>query len=167
MPTPCPPSRSRPFSTWRDRKSVVTLEGFDGEASRGTREAQVYERTDPRGEHRTLMGPRRIPGSVGFREPLEVARLRLMTKARSTPSPLARLVARIVGRVHEDDLERSRAVHLDDPLALPPYPGEMRRLRREHEIGASGKLARPPLAELLAHPQEHRSLDDGHVLVHR
>ncbi len=43
------------FSTWRDRKSVVTLEGFDGEASRVTREAQVYERTDPRGEHRTLM----------------------------------------------------------------------------------------------------------------
>ncbi len=75
-----PPSRSRPFSTWRDRKSVVTLEGFDGEASRGTREAQVYERTDPRGEHRTLMGPRRTPGSVGFREPLEVARLRLMTE---------------------------------------------------------------------------------------
>ena len=43
------------FSTWRDRKSVVTLEGFDGEASRVIREAQVYERTDPRGEHRTLM----------------------------------------------------------------------------------------------------------------
>ena len=43
------------FSTWRDRKSVVTLEGFDGEASRVTREAQVYERSDPRGEHRTLM----------------------------------------------------------------------------------------------------------------
>src|SRR5207249_11713972 len=69
----------------------------------------------------------------------------------STPSPLARLVARIVGRVHEDDLERPHAVHLDDPLALPRYPAEMRHLRREHEIGAGGKLARPPLLELLAH----------------
>jgi hypothetical protein len=36
------------FSTWHDRKSVVTLEGFDGKTSRVTREAQVYERTDPR-----------------------------------------------------------------------------------------------------------------------
>jgi Outer membrane lipoprotein-sorting protein len=43
------------FSTWHDRKSLVTLEGFDGEEKRVTRDAQVYERTDPRGEHRTLM----------------------------------------------------------------------------------------------------------------
>ena len=43
------------FSTWHDRKSLVTLQGFDGEVSRVMREAQVYERTDPRGEHRTLM----------------------------------------------------------------------------------------------------------------
>src|SRR5438128_4231675 len=43
------------YSAWHDRKSLVTLEGFDGEVSRVTREAEVYERTDPRGEHRTLM----------------------------------------------------------------------------------------------------------------
>ena len=43
------------FSTWHDRKSLVTLQGFDGEVSRVMREAEVYERTDPRGEHRTLM----------------------------------------------------------------------------------------------------------------
>src|SRR5438046_9889175 len=43
------------FSTWHDRKSLVTLQGFDGEGSRVMREAQVYERTDPRGEHRPLM----------------------------------------------------------------------------------------------------------------
>ena len=42
-------------STWHDRKSLVTLQGFDGEVSRVMREAEVYERTDPRGEHRTLM----------------------------------------------------------------------------------------------------------------
>ena len=43
------------FSTWHDRKSLVTLQGFDGEVSGVMREAEVYERTDPRGEHRTLM----------------------------------------------------------------------------------------------------------------
>jgi hypothetical protein len=43
------------FSTWHDRKSLVALEGFDGEVSRATREAEIYERTDPHGEHRTLM----------------------------------------------------------------------------------------------------------------
>jgi len=42
------------FSTWRDCRSVVRLEGFDGQ-NRVTREAAVYQRTDPRGEHRTLM----------------------------------------------------------------------------------------------------------------
>jgi hypothetical protein len=42
------------FSTWRDRRSVVTLEGFD-DTHRVTREAEVYEKTDPRGEQRTLM----------------------------------------------------------------------------------------------------------------
>jgi len=43
------------FSTWHDRRSLVTLEPFDGAVSGVTREAAVYERTDPRGEHRTLM----------------------------------------------------------------------------------------------------------------
>lgn len=43
------------FSAWHDRKSLVTLQGFDGEASGVTREARIYERTDPRGDHWTLM----------------------------------------------------------------------------------------------------------------
>src|SRR5206468_10281357 len=83
------------------------------------------------------------------------------------PSPLVRLVPRVVGRVHVEYLEGSLAVHLDDPLALPRYPAEMRHLRREHEVGAGGELVRPALLELLARPEEHRSLDDRHVLVLR
>jgi hypothetical protein len=43
------------FSTWHDRRSLVTLEPFDGGDGGVAREAVVYERTDPRGEHRTLM----------------------------------------------------------------------------------------------------------------
>src|SRR6266849_1324666 len=43
------------FATWHDRRSLVTLEPFDGAVSGVTRDAVVYERTDPRGEHRTLM----------------------------------------------------------------------------------------------------------------
>jgi hypothetical protein len=43
------------FGAWHDRKSVVTVEGFDGDARRITREARVYERTDPSGEHWTSM----------------------------------------------------------------------------------------------------------------
>jgi len=43
------------FSTWHDRRSLVRLEPFDGAVRGVTREAAVYERTDPRGEHRTLM----------------------------------------------------------------------------------------------------------------
>jgi hypothetical protein len=42
------------FATWRDRRSVVTIEGFD-ESNHVRREAEVYEQTDPRGEHRALM----------------------------------------------------------------------------------------------------------------
>src|SRR5262249_59057226 len=48
------------FATWRDRKSVITLEGVDG-ANRTVREAEVYERTDPRGEPRALFEDR-APG---------------------------------------------------------------------------------------------------------
>jgi len=43
------------FATWHDRRAVVTLEGFDEDVLRTTREAEVLERTDPAGEHRTLM----------------------------------------------------------------------------------------------------------------
>jgi hypothetical protein len=42
------------FATWRDRRSLVTIEGFDG-SNHVIREAEVYEQTDPRGEHRALM----------------------------------------------------------------------------------------------------------------
>ena len=42
------------FSTWHDRRSLVTLEGFDPDR-RTTREAEIFEQNDPRGEHRTLM----------------------------------------------------------------------------------------------------------------
>jgi len=50
------------FSTWQDRKSVVTLEGFDGE-NHTTREAEVWERTDPHGEHREVFAYR-SPGEL-------------------------------------------------------------------------------------------------------
>ncbi|HLY38143.1 MAG TPA: outer membrane lipoprotein-sorting protein [Candidatus Binatia bacterium] len=43
------------FAAWRERRSVVALEGFERDASRISREARVYERSDPRGEHRTMM----------------------------------------------------------------------------------------------------------------
>src|SRR5206468_10816025 len=80
-------------------------------------------------------------------------------------SALSRLVPRIVGRVHEDELEGPHAVHLYDRLALPRRPCEMRHLGREQEVRADGKLARPVLVELLAHREVHPPLYDGHVLV--
>lgn len=42
------------FSTWHDRRTVVTLEGFD-DSRRTTREAEIFEQNDPQAEHRTLM----------------------------------------------------------------------------------------------------------------
>jgi len=42
------------FSTWHDRRTVVTLENVE-EGSGRTGDAQVYEKTDPHGEHRTLI----------------------------------------------------------------------------------------------------------------
>ena len=36
------------FATWRDRRSLITLEGVDG-ANHSLREAEVYEQTDPHG----------------------------------------------------------------------------------------------------------------------
>jgi Outer membrane lipoprotein-sorting protein len=48
-------ARRNGFATWHDRTSVVVLEGFEDDVRRTTREARVYERTDPRGPHDTLM----------------------------------------------------------------------------------------------------------------
>ncbi|HYV56752.1 MAG TPA: outer membrane lipoprotein-sorting protein [Candidatus Nitrosopolaris sp.] len=42
------------FSTWHDRRSVVTLENVE-EGSGRTSEAEVFEKTDPHGEQRTLI----------------------------------------------------------------------------------------------------------------
>jgi hypothetical protein len=36
------------FATWRDRRSLATIEGFDG-SNHVIREAEVYEQTDPPG----------------------------------------------------------------------------------------------------------------------
>ena len=48
-------ARRNGFATWHDRTSVVVLEGFEDDVRRMMREARVYERTDPRGPHDTLM----------------------------------------------------------------------------------------------------------------
>jgi hypothetical protein len=48
-------ARRNGLATWHDRTSVVVLEGFEDDVRRMTREARVYERTDPRGSHDTLM----------------------------------------------------------------------------------------------------------------
>jgi outer membrane lipoprotein-sorting protein len=42
------------FSTWHDRRSVVTLENVE-EGNGRTSEAEVFEKTDPHGEHHTLI----------------------------------------------------------------------------------------------------------------
>lgn len=43
------------FSTWRDRTMSATMESFDGARLVRTREMDVHEQTDPRGEHRTFL----------------------------------------------------------------------------------------------------------------
>jgi hypothetical protein len=43
------------FSTWRDRSLTATLQTYDGDTLVRTREMDVTEQTDPRGEHRTFM----------------------------------------------------------------------------------------------------------------
>jgi outer membrane lipoprotein-sorting protein len=43
------------FSTWHDRKASATMESYDKEKLARTRELDVTEQTDPRGEHRTFL----------------------------------------------------------------------------------------------------------------
>ncbi len=53
------------LATWTTRRSVVTLRSFD-EGGRRTREAVVWEKTDPMGAHRTLIdftGPDDVRGT--------------------------------------------------------------------------------------------------------
>jgi outer membrane lipoprotein-sorting protein len=54
------------FSTWRDRVLETTMETYTTTLQR-TREANVSEQTDPRGEHRTFMeftGPSDVTGTL-------------------------------------------------------------------------------------------------------
>jgi hypothetical protein len=43
------------FSTWRDRTASATMETYDKGTLARTREIDITEQTDPRGEHRTFM----------------------------------------------------------------------------------------------------------------
>lgn len=43
------------FSAWRDRTMTASMRSFDGEQLVRTREMDVHEQTDPRGEHRTFL----------------------------------------------------------------------------------------------------------------
>jgi len=54
------------FSTWRDRSMTATMESYAGERLVRTREMDVQEQTDPRGEHRTFLvfvGPADVQGT--------------------------------------------------------------------------------------------------------
>ncbi len=93
------------FARWKDRKSEVTLESFDGDSGRTT-EATVSERTDPRGEHRTL---------IEFTAPSSVKGTRMLHVApRGTPdeywiwTPASRRARRVAGNAagsrHRDEI---------------------------------------------------------------
>ena len=43
------------YSTWHDRKVSATMESYDKDTLARTRELNVTEQTDPRGEHRTFL----------------------------------------------------------------------------------------------------------------
>ena len=47
--------RRNGFSTWRDRTASATMETYDKGTLARTREIDITEQTDPRGEHRTFM----------------------------------------------------------------------------------------------------------------
>jgi outer membrane lipoprotein-sorting protein len=55
------------FSTWHDRKASARMESYDKETLARTRELDVTEQTDPRGEHRTFLaftGPTDVQGTL-------------------------------------------------------------------------------------------------------
>lgn len=47
--------RRNGFSSWKDRQASATMESFAGDRLARTREIDITERTDPRGEHRTFI----------------------------------------------------------------------------------------------------------------
>lgn len=54
------------FSTWRDRTMTASMETYDGDSLVRTRDMDVSEQTDPRGEHRTFLhfvGPADVKGT--------------------------------------------------------------------------------------------------------
>jgi outer membrane lipoprotein-sorting protein len=54
------------LSTWKDRRLAATMRSYNGDSLARTREIDVVEQTDPRGEHRTLInfiGPTDVQGT--------------------------------------------------------------------------------------------------------
>lgn len=54
------------FSTWKDRKLSSTMETYSGSSLTRTRDLEITEQTDPRGEHRTyisFIGPNDVQGT--------------------------------------------------------------------------------------------------------
>jgi hypothetical protein len=43
------------LTNWKDRRLAATMKSYEGETLSRTREIEVMEQTDPRGEHRTLI----------------------------------------------------------------------------------------------------------------
>lgn len=55
------------FSTWRDRTLAAHMDSYSGKTLARTREVDIKEQTDPRGEHRTFMqftGPADVQGTL-------------------------------------------------------------------------------------------------------
>src|SRR5262245_7961657 len=55
------------YSTWHDRKASATMESYDKDTLARTRDLDVTEQTDPRGEHRTFLeftGPHDVQGTL-------------------------------------------------------------------------------------------------------
>lgn len=58
--------RKNGLTNWKDRRLSATMKTYEGDALVRTREIEVVEQTDPRGEHRTLInfiGPADVQGS--------------------------------------------------------------------------------------------------------
>jgi hypothetical protein len=58
--------RKNGFSTWKDRTLATTMVTYAGESRTRTRDMEIAEQTDPRGEHRTFIaftGPADVQGT--------------------------------------------------------------------------------------------------------